>query len=226
VARLRQRCHEDTEAGDAHPPAEVEVIVVAGQTFVEQARSLPRVPRHEHRARRDVEHLEDAVVLPLVHLAVDERRVRVPERVRRATDLAQDARVVPVDHLRAHDADALDALDALGGLEHPGDGIGSERRVVVDDQQVVSRIRHREVDRRADRLGQPRVLGDRQDARRSERLLEQLRRTVVGRHVDRDDRHPRMRLLRERLQTVAQPRDPVADDEHREHGRGSDRVRR
>ena len=105
--------------------------MVTGEALVERPRPLPRLARDEHDGRGHEQDLEHPVVLPLVELAVLERRVGVAEPVGRAPHLPEDPRLVPVDDLRADDADAFDALDALGRLEEAFDGIGRERRVVV-----------------------------------------------------------------------------------------------
>ena len=131
VAGGRERRHEHPEAGQARPPAEVQVVVVAGEALVERPRPLPRLARDEHDGGGHEQDLEHPVVLPLVQLAVLQGGVGVAEPVGRAPHLPEHPRLVPVDDLGADDAHAFDALDALGGLEEAFDGIGRERRVVV-----------------------------------------------------------------------------------------------
>ena len=104
---------------------------MTGEALVERPGPLPRLARDQHDGRGDEQDLEHPVVLPLVELAVLERGVGVTEPVGGAPHLPQDPRLVPIDDLRADDADAFDALDALGGLEEAFDGIRRERRVVV-----------------------------------------------------------------------------------------------
>ena len=131
VAGGGERRHEHPEAGQARPPAEVQVVVVAGEALVERPRPLPRLARDEHDGGGHEQDLEHAVVLPLVQLAVLQGGVGVAEPVGRAPHLPEHPRLVPVDDLGADDAHAFDALDALGGLEEAFDRIGREGRVVV-----------------------------------------------------------------------------------------------
>jgi hypothetical protein len=50
VAGLRERRHQDAEASDARPPAEVQVVVVTAVPLVEVPGAQPGLPRDEHRA--------------------------------------------------------------------------------------------------------------------------------------------------------------------------------
>jgi hypothetical protein len=147
VASGRERRHEYTEAGQARPPAEVQIVVVAGEALVEGSRPLPRLARDQHDGGGHEQDLEHPVVLALVQLALLQGGVRVAEPVGRAPHLPEHPRLVPVDDLGADDAHAFHGLDAFGGLEEAFDGIGRERRVVVHQQEVVGGLGGRELGR-------------------------------------------------------------------------------
>ncbi len=215
----REWRHEDPEPGHAGPPAEVEIVVVAVEPFVERSRPLPGLPRHEHHRGGHEQDLEHAVVLALVALSFLERRVRVAEPVGRAADLAQDPRIVPVDDLRTHDADPFDALDAFGRLEQAGDGVRGERRVVVHEEQVVGGLRGGKIRRRGEGSRDAEVLTERDHPALSERLLEELHGAVARPVVHGDDAQTGMALLGERPEALAEPSRGVSRDEHGEHAR-------
>ena len=116
-----------------------------------------------------------------------------------------EPRIVLVDDLRADDPHVLDA-DPDRRLHEPADGIPVERRGRLDDQDEVGALRHRAVERGAHGAGGPERALVPQHPSRAERSIEQLPRSVVRAVVDREDAEPRVRLVREREEAVAQPR--------------------
>ena len=61
--------HEHAVTGHVRPPAEVQILVLRRQPVVRvKTDPLPDLACHEHRARRDEQHFDDAVVLPVVEL--------------------------------------------------------------------------------------------------------------------------------------------------------------
>ena len=148
----------------------------------------------------DEQDLEHPVVLPLVELAVLQGRVGVAEPVGRAPHLPEDPRLVPVDDLGADDAHALDALDALGGLDEPCDGIGRERGVVVHQQEVVGGLGGRELGRGGQAPAMPRFSrSGHHPLPRPSACRRSSQRPVGGAVVDRDDAQAGVGLRGERL---------------------------
>ena len=218
-AHPRQRRHHHSVSGDPDPPAEVEIGMRTVEALVPYPDSLPRFSSDQHRCRRDAEDLEDSVELPLIDLARLQRGCGMAEAVRGSADIAQRTRIILVDDLGADGPDVLDA-DPDRGLHQPADGIPVERRRRLDDEDEVGALRHRTVERGANRSnGSERPLVP-QDAPRAERAIEQLPRLLVGSVVDREDAEARVRLVRKREQAIAQPRgSPGPDHEQREHAR-------
>ena len=70
MARTSERGNQHTEPGEPRAPAEVEVLVVGGESLVWHAGPLQALARDEHRARRHVHNLEDAIELALIDLSV------------------------------------------------------------------------------------------------------------------------------------------------------------
>ena len=103
VPHPRVRRDHHARAGDARPPAEVEVLRARERLRVEAAELGEEVGAHEHHGARDEEHVAHRVVLLLVELAGLDARVRHAEAVDRLPDLEQDLRVVVLDELRADD---------------------------------------------------------------------------------------------------------------------------
>ena len=172
VTGARERRHQHVEPREAGAPAEVEILVPAVQTLVEQPDPLPRVARDQHGARRDAQHLDHPIELPLIDLARLQRRVRVTEPIRGATDLPQQPRLLPVHDLGSDDADVLHA-HADRRLDETRHRIGVERGVVVQHQEVVRGPRRGDLERRADRSGETAVAVGGDDAPVAQRLPEQ-----------------------------------------------------
>ncbi len=174
VTGARERRHQHVESREACAPAEVEILVPAVQSLVEQSDPLPRVARDQHRARRDAQHLDHAIELPLIDLARLQRRVRVTEPIRGTADLPEQPRFLPVDDLGPDDADVLHA-HADRRLDETRHRIGIERGVVVQYQEVVGGSRRGDLERRAYRSGQTAVAVGDDDAPVAQCLPEQVR---------------------------------------------------
>ena len=181
-------------------PAEVEVLRAGVQPFVEEAGALPRVSRDQHGSVEDTRDLDHAVELSLVDLAGLQRSVRVTEPVGGHPTSRRQPRLAPSRRSWPDDTDVLDAHPD-GGLDQPGDGIGVQRGVVVQHQDVVGCASGGDLERGADDPARPAVARVSAMTRRSPSACSQeLARTIARRVVDRQDPHSRVGLRAERRQ--------------------------
>jgi hypothetical protein len=194
VTHLGERRHQDPEPCHPSTPAEVEVVEVTPVPLVERSGSLQGLARDEHRAGRDEEHLQHAVVLTLVPFVLLEGGVGMTEGIHGATHLAEDPWVVPVDHLRSDHTHLFQAVDTLSRLDQARHRVGRQDSIVVQDQQVVGASSCRKLGRGTEGAGDAAVFVEPQDAQLPQRLDEQIPGTVHGVVVDRDDPEARIAL--------------------------------
>jgi hypothetical protein len=93
-------------------------------------------------------------VLTLIDLSLLEGRVRIAEPVRRHPHLAEHPGLIPVEQLWSH---YPDAGRGSGRLHELGNGVRRQGRVVVEQQDVVGRLRHGGGERATDGGGEPLV---------------------------------------------------------------------
>ena len=120
-----ERGHQDPVSGDTRAPTEVQIRVFAVESLVEQIRSVEDFTGDQHRGRRDAQHLEDAIELPLIDLARLQRRRRMAESIRRAADVPKRSRMVAIDDLGADDPDVLDADPTAASTRRPTASLSS-----------------------------------------------------------------------------------------------------
>ena len=215
-----KRCHQDVKAGEPSSPAEVEILVPRVEAFIEQPRALPSLTRDQHGARRHAEHLDHPVELPLVDLPGLQGCVRVSEPIGGSPHVAQEARLIPVDDLGTHDPHVF-YPHPDGGFNEPGHGVGIERRVVVEHEQIVGVPNGRDLERRLNGAGQPSLVGRYDHAAFAERLRQEINGAVARRVIDGHDTHPRIGLSAERRQAATQPSGGVPNHEDDQNGRGN-----
>ena len=132
VAGVGRRGHDHLGAGDTGPPAQVEILAVEALSGVEAAERGEQVGPDELTAAGQVVDVTDGVVLALVVLP----RLHVGRRVAGAVDghphRQQLAGVVPLGHLGPDQP----GIGPARLLDEGRDGAGTERDVVVTDEQV------------------------------------------------------------------------------------------
>ena len=126
-------------AGEARPPAEVEVFGAGEGRGIEAPELREQVGAHEHHRGGDVEDVAHAVVLLLVDLAGLDAGVRRAEAVDGAAHLEQDLGVLGAHQLGPEDA-GVGAVPLLDQEPHRG---RVEHDVVVAEQRGRSRPRPR-----------------------------------------------------------------------------------
>jgi len=157
--------------------------------------------------------------LSVVEFTLLQRRVREAEPVRGLPDLAEHLGPVPVDHLRPHHADILDPLRRF---DQPGDRVGRQQRVVVEEQDVIGGRGQVRCEAAGQRGGEPDVLVQPDDPLGAEGLLEQMGRIVGGTVVDGEHAEPRMGLVGKAEQALREPRGAVLRHQHDKNARWLD----
>ena len=214
VAGLGRRHHQHASTVVVRPPAEVEVVAVEVDVFVESAEGPEQIGTHEQTRRGQGEDVAYGVVLFLVGLPGLDDGIHLGEPVDAEPDVLQDRGVVPLDQLRAHDA----GVRPVHLLDEQPDRVGLEGDVVVQEAEepVVALDEAQHLVRRGPEA-RIAVDGTHERSRHGGRDLPRKLTRVAG------DQHQRLEVAvvlgRQRTEHLGEPWPRVVDHHDGHHGR-------